>query len=283
VAGGVVSNTATLPINRSGGECADAVTGLTGSQVVPGTQTLRTGLVGLIQTNAPGRNGGPRRIANSADGAFIKYTGIYTPTNSVSPGGCIVNDLTPNNPAGASGLDVGAITLTGPSGPPVMLASQPGIKGTFYANLADAAIPASGGTFKFTGSGGVDVGAFTSTIVFSNPLLTWTNPGAVATIDRTQAVTVTWSGGNPGTYVIITGTSSAPSTGVGLGVVAGFTCLALVDDGRFVVPAYILSALPAGKGGTAIQNDVYGSLTATGLDIGLALGDISISVESTYQ
>ena len=283
VAGGVVSNVATLPINRNGGECADAVTGLTGSQVAPSTQTLRTGLVGLIQTNAPGRNGGPRRITNSADGAFIKYTGIYTPTNSVSPGGCIVNDLTPNNPAGASGLDVGTITLAGPSGPPVMLASQPGIKGTFYANLADGAIPASGGTFKFTASGGADVGPFTSTIVFSNPLLTWTNQSAAATIDRTQGLTVTWSGGNPGTFVIITGTSSTPSTGAGLPPVAGFTCLAAVDDGRFVIPAYILSALPAGKGGMVIQNDVYGSLTATGLDIALALGDISISVESTYN
>jgi hypothetical protein len=56
-----------------------------------------------------------------------------------------------------------------------------------------------------------------------------------------------------------------------------------VADGQFFVPPYILSALPAGNGGTEIQNNLYEPLTATGLDIGLLLGVISISADSTFR
>ena len=68
--------------------------------------------------------------------------------------------------------------------------------------------------------------------------------------------------GNPGTYVYITGTS----TGLGYG---GFTCLG-ADAGQFTVPSYILSALPAGNGGVALQNAFQLPLSATRLDIGVA-------------
>lgn len=279
VAGGVVSNIATLPINNGGGACVDAQTGLNGNQISPsGGQTLRTGLVALIQTNTPGKNGA-RTITSSADAAFEKYTGIYTPSNSLSPGGCIVNDLTPVSVGNISGLDAGKITLSGPSNLSVTLASQLGIKGAFYSLLTSGAIPQTGGTFTFTGSGGADVGSFTSTIVFTNPLLTWTNQSVAATIDRTKDLQVTWTGGNPGTYVFISGTSTTPPPQL----IGAFTCLAKVDDGKFTVPSYILSALPAGKGGTLIQNNVYSALSASGLDIGLADGDVSFSVTSTYQ
>jgi uncharacterized protein (TIGR03437 family) len=278
VSGGVLSNVATLPINAGGGACTDTQTGLNGNQISPpGAQTLRTGLVSLVQTNATGTTG-KQTITSSADAAFEKYTGIYAPGHPVSPGGCILNNLTPATIADFSGLDPGVITLTGPSGPPVTLASQFGIKGAFYAILATGAIPQSGGTFTFQGSGGADVGPFTSTITFANPLLTWTNPGVAATIDRTQGLTVTWTGGNPGTFVFITGTSSASST-----VLGGFTCLAAVDAGQFTVPSYILSALPAGKGGTALQNSFDSPLVATGLDIALAAAAVSFSVASTYK
>jgi hypothetical protein len=49
------------------------------------------------------------------------------------------------------------------------------------------------------------------------------------------------------------------------------------------VPSYILSGLPAGTGGAALQNYVYGSLSASGIDIGVALADIYYSVRTTIQ
>jgi hypothetical protein len=56
-----------------------------------------------------------------------------------------------------------------------------------------------------------------------------------------------------------------------------------VGAGQFTVPSYILSGLPAGTGGAALQNDIHATLTASGIDIGVALADISYSVRTTTQ
>ena len=282
VSGGVLSNIATLPINSGGGACIDAVNGLTGDQIAPaGSQTLRTGLVAISQTNKVVSSGTPT-FSTNADAAFETYTGIYTPTNSVSPGGCIVNYLVPATIGSITGLDPGSISLTGPGGISLTLANQLGIKGAFYAALANGAIPQSGGAFTFAGTGGADVGPFTIALNFTNPLLSWTNPNVAATIDRSQGFTATWMGGNPGSYVFVTGTSTSAGTSTTPGITVGFTCLANAGDGQFAVPSYILSALPAGRGGVQVQNDIYLPLPASGLDIGLAVGTIGISTTATY-
>jgi uncharacterized protein (TIGR03437 family) len=283
VSNGVLSNIASLPINNAGGQCVDSVTGLNGSQIAPsGSQTLRTGLVALTQTDRPGTNGA-RVLSTSSDAAFEKYTGIYTPTNQVSPGGCIVNNLTPVSPGPFTGLDPGSIGLTGTGGVGITLANQAGIKGAFFGDLTAGAIPPSGGTFVFKGTGGADVGGFTSTITFTNPILNWTNQTVAASIDRSQNLTVTWTGGNPSTAVFITGTSTSTATSSAPAVSVGFTCLASTGDAQFTVPSYILSALPPGKGAVLIQNDLYLPLPASGLDIGIAQGEVGISAAATYK
>jgi len=271
VAGGVVSNIVTLPVRAGGGACLDPFTGLSGSELSPsGGQTLRTGLVSLVRTNSP--VSGARSITTSANAAFVKYTGLYTPATSLSPGGCIVTQTLTAVPVPAvTGLDVGSITFTGPAGAPVTM-TPVGIKGVFNSQLGAAAIPPTGGSFTFKGTGGADVGAFTSTISLANPLLTWTNETSLTSIDRSQGLPFTWTGGNPGTYVYITGTST--STGLGYG---GFTCLIPVDAGQFTVPSYVLSSLPAGTGGIAIQNAFQNPLTASGIDIGAAAVTVSYS------
>jgi hypothetical protein len=129
------------------------------------------------------------------------------------------------------------------------------------------------------------VGSFTSTVTLSNPLLSWTNPAAAASIDRTQDFRVTWTGGNPGTYVVISGSSTVrPAGAVGPAnvIVGAFTCLAPAEAGQFTVPSYILLGIPAGTGATELQNIIYSSLSATGLDIGVALGTISRTESSTF-
>jgi uncharacterized protein (TIGR03437 family) len=278
VSGAILSNVVTLPIHSGGGACIDSVSGLTGDQISPaGAQALRTGLVTLVQTNSPG-SGGTRTITNSANAAFLKYTGLYTPGNSLSPGGCIVAQSIKAAPLPAvTGLDVGTITFTGPSGLAITLPSQ-GFAGAFGAMLA-AGIPQTGGTFTFKGSGGADVGAFTSTINLSNPLLNWTNQSAAATVDRTQGLTVTWNGGNPGTNVFIIGSSSSNALGYG-----AFTCLAPADAGKFTVPAYILSVLPPGTSGfLQVQNAIQLPLSASGIDLGLAVASLSYSITATFK
>ncbi|MGB6943170.1 MAG: hypothetical protein WBE37_12285 [Bryobacteraceae bacterium] len=279
VSGGVLSNIATLPINSSGGACVDSVDGLTGDQLAPsGSQTLRTGLV-AIQANT--RN---NVLTNAAGATFEAYSGLYSPNQPVSPGGCIVDYLKPATIGSITGLDPGIITLTGPNGlsltvPP----SQLGIKGMFASTLSSTAIPETGGTFTFQGSGGADVGPFTAVIDFSNPILSWTNPEVATTIDRSQNLKVTWTGGNPDSYVYVTGVSTSKATSTTPSVTLGFTCLVKASDGQVTVPSYILSALPPGSGGTAIQNDIYAQFSASGLDITSADGEVSFRNNSTYK
>jgi len=62
-----------------------------------------------------------------------------------------------------------------------------------------------------------------------------------------------------------------------------FTCLANAGDGHFDGPSYILSALPPGAGGVLVQNDIYLPLTATGIDIGISVGEIGISTNATFR
>jgi hypothetical protein len=181
-------------------------------------------------------------------------------------------------PLSVTGLDAGSITVTGPTGPAVAMPTQLGIKGQYGAILAASGIPSTGGTFTFKGTGGADVGAFTATAIMSNPLFNWTNQSAASTVDRTQGLTVTWTGGLAGTYVLLSGTSTSSS------VTAGFSCRVAVEAGQFTVPAYILLGLPAGSGGTSVQQqDTVSSFSATGLDIAGVTGAIEYSVASTYK
>ena len=173
-------------------------------------------------------------------------------------------------------MDPGTITLTGPGPLAVTLKQQ--LAGAYSSVLPAGAIPSTGGTFTFMGSGGGDVGSFTSSVTFANPVFNWTNPGAAATISKTQGFTATWSGGNAGTAVFIGGTS--PNV---LGAQTAFTCRAPVEAGKFTVPPYILLGMPSGSGAVNFQNDTYGTLKATGLDDGGNQATISFSAPASFQ
>jgi hypothetical protein len=284
VTGNVISNVVVFPIHPGGGPCVESAFGttITGDQILQDTQdTLKGGVLTLVQTNSTNSKG-VLTVTNSANSAFEKLTGLLAGATGrgglVSVGGCAVGPIVAGIPPSLEGgLDAGSITLTGPAGLAVTLAPQLGIKGLSGSTLAAGAIPSSGGTFTFRGSGGTDVGSFTSTVTFSNPILNWTNPSAAATLDRTQGLLVTWTGGNPGTTVVIGGTSTAS------GVSAGFGCRVAAEAGQFTVPSYILLGLPAGGGGVSIQNDILSTLSATGLDTSSAGGTISFNVPSTIK
>jgi uncharacterized protein (TIGR03437 family) len=277
LAGNVLSNVVTLPINPGGGDCVDRVTGLTGSQVFnpSGLSSFRTGFVSVLMSNTPDRTG-VRTLENVSTAAFQRYSALsYSSGNAVSPGGCVI--VIPQTASGLTGLDPGTISLSGPGGLNTRLGAQI-VKGAFFANLPAGAIPSTGGTFTFTGTGGADVGPFTSTITLANPLMTWTNPSVAAAIDKTRGVTVTWTGGNPGSFVTISGGVPVPQTVT----VASFTCLAPVEAGQFTVPSYILQALPAGNGSLLMQNNIQSPLSASGLDMSFTLASTSYSMNAVY-
>jgi hypothetical protein len=273
-----------FPIHPGGGSCVEPALGITGDQILQNTQdTLRSGVLGVVQTNSTNTKG-VLTVANSAGASFQKYTGLLAAATGrgalVSSGTCAVGPLSAGGPLTQVGLDAGTITFTGPAGPAVTLPLQLGIKGMYGTILATGGIPSSGGTFTFTGSGGPDVGSFTSTVTLSNPILNWTNQSAAVTVDRTQGLLVTWTGGNPGSYVVVGGTSTTPTNPP---VIAGFGCRVAAEKGQFTVPSYILQGLPAGSGGVNVQNDVFSTFSATGLDNPSAGGTISFSQAATIK
>jgi hypothetical protein len=308
-ASGASTNFLTLPIGN--GVCEDPGLGTTGTTITaPSGQTsYSVGSVDLIQSTVP-TTGGGTQTTQTAEADFFSVSGVTLPSSSssssfgtLSIGGCIVvqSGLTstgtvPTSTVTTTGLNAGTITVTGPAGTAtlVSLASiDPGFPGTagIYATLNAAGtstlpagfIPTSGGTFQFQGTGGTiapSVGPFTTQVVFSTPLLQWTNQAQDATVTRSAGLPITWTGGSDGTYVVISGTSIATA----LSAYGFFTCLAPVAAHQFTVPSYVLGALPAGTGSLIVENEsVPQTFTATGIDFGYAIGLLSYEINATYQ
>jgi uncharacterized protein (TIGR03437 family) len=273
--GNAVGNVVTLPITAGGGECVDAIDGYKGSQLGGGV-TLRAGLVVLLHVDTPKRDG-TRDIQNSTDAAFVKYSGLFTPTYQLSPGGCIAGPVIASPIPKITGLDIGSLRLSGPAGLDIALPTQFGIKGTFYSPLG-ANVLTTGGTFTFHGSGGADVGSFSVDLNVSSPLLAWTNQSAAAQVDRSRGLLVTWTGGNPGSYVIISG-----GAGTQVGTPVKYNCMVSADAGRFTVPPSILLVLPDGDGSTLVQNQTMVPFTADGLDVAVADATTSYTVNTIYS
>lgn len=274
---GVTSNFATLPIGQ--GVCNDAVYGINGTLLgqLSGQTTVRSGSV--IVGQSVSTNG----TTNLALATFSSNTGAaYGSTSGiVSPGSCLVTEVAGTGGTSTSnGLDAGAsIALTGPLGAYTLTTILPTIPGTYLAQLPAGAIPSTGGAFTFNGPGGKDVGAFTTTVSLPNPLMSWTNQAAGATVTRSQGVQINWSGGTPGSYVVITGDSS----GAG-GTSGNFVCYAPQSALTFTVPAYVLATLPAGTGSLTVENGTnFVSFSASGIDNGIGFGFNSIGINSTYQ
>lgn len=296
VSGNIVSNSVTMPIAASGRTCSDA-----GSTLPPdtlsglaGKTTIKTGLLFAAQTTSITSRG--TSTDNSIAGMFQSFTGGVSGSsvgNQVSMGSCVV--YYPTSDTGTStgtltGLNAGSsIVVTGPSGSLNLTPlNVPGISlAGFYAppngQVPTAFIPTGGGSFTFdNGSGGPDVGHFNATLTLPLPF-SWTNAASISTISRAQGVNVTWSGGAPGTYVGISGVSSATVNGRSLSV--SFSCQAPVSAGQFTVPPPVLLALPAGTGTLDVGN--YSNIktfTATGLDLGYLMGYASTDKSSiAYQ
>jgi uncharacterized protein (TIGR03437 family) len=274
---GVTSNFGTLPIGQ--GVCSDAVYGINGTLLgqLGGQVNVKSGSVIVGQSVSP--NG----TTDIADASFSSTTGSTYGTTSgiVSLGSCLVTEVisTGGGSVTSTGLDAGAsIALTGPLGA-YTLSPIPTITGTYIAQLPAGAVPSTGGAFTFKGPGGKDVGAFTTTVNLPNPLLSWTNQSADATVTRSQGVQINWSGGSPGSFVVMTGSSAGQN-----GTSGSFVCYAPQSALTFTVPAYVAGTLPAGTGSLSVENGTsFVSFSASGLDNGLGFGFNIIQINATYQ
>jgi uncharacterized protein (TIGR03437 family) len=287
VTGTVISNVVVFPIHPGGGTCV-VPGGLTGAQILADVQdTLNAGGLSVLQTISTSSKG-IVTVTTSASAAFYHETGLLAGATGragiLTAGGCWVAPSVAGGPLTIAGLDAGSISLTGPGGLAVALPLLD--PGGYGVDLAASAIPSSGGTFTFTGTGGADVGPFTAALTFTNPVFNWTNQSASATVNRAAGSTVTWTGGNPGTFVFIGGDFIVtPSTASSPGLILGYGCLNAAEAGQFTVPPYILLGFPAGSGSTVVNNVVGSTFSFTGLDAvtnGLS-GQIQYTMPSTYK
>jgi hypothetical protein len=104
----------------------------------------------------------------------------------------------------------------------------------------------------------------------------------ISSVNRTQGVTVTWSGGSPGTFVVIDGAATTPAPA---SQTVSFSCAAPVSAGQFTIPPWVLMAVPAaGNGQLVVRNVTFPtSFSATGLDLGAVFAEIGWKITLPYQ
>jgi hypothetical protein len=147
--------------------------------------------------------------------------------------------------------------------------------GGFY----QAQLPAGpvSGAYTFTGSGGKDIGSFKVALNLQGPL-TLTNRAALASITRSQGATVTWSGGFSNGDVEVNG-----AVGDKYGSVR-FFCHAPSSAGQLTIPSSILLGMPPGGGSLVVTNATAPqTVSASGIDIGMAVGTVWFRLDSNFK
>ena len=310
-----VSNATTIAVAAAGSRtCSDPNTGFSSSVLSKcATSGCSTGSINISKSTVTtqgitvpgiGTFGGGTTTSDDVSAGFSKFTaqqaagGVYS-AQVTSVGSCNVYTFTsnsnsiPNIPGiTATALNAGTIAMSGAASGTLTYN-----KGGYDLNDSKGAlIPASGGQFSFNnGSGGPDIGSFTTSTTLGAPLQS--NVNQITTVTRSSGQNVTWTGGTAGTYVVINGFSMAPignSTSNFVG--AFFWCTAPVSQGSFNVPSSVLLALP--PTGSITQQGVSVGLptmlgitnssnpvtfTATGLDQGVLSGTYSVSNQVTYK
>ena len=298
---GVPSNFTSISVASSGAVCSDPnLFTAADIQSVANGNPMRLGTALLSQYTATGTVLGlALKIDYETGKSYFQRYDPATFLNSlsgmadlaVSPGSCAVFQYVNNtfvDPVPAPGLAAGAaINVTGGG---VTNTLNNSVTGHYQATFSNAnpLSPSTpflkpGATFAMNnGSGGADVGAFTFNATLP-ATITWTNKPTAATVPRNQNLPVTWSGGDPSSFVYVFGQSPLDANGNG----AEFVCVAQNAAGGLTVPTAILSALPVSSnvslagftipGGVLIVNATTITRTsAPGLDIflvGATAGD----------
>lgn len=300
--GNVVSNFASMSISSSGKVCSDPF-GFTVAELEAARLrgTFRIGNIGLARTSIkiaePGLPATEFKLDVGAAAfenfSFSRFTQSQLEVSSL--GTCLVHtfraDAEFEDPVTGTGLEAGAvINVSGPRGSRQLTRQAPGL---YSGQLSDLLNPLSGGYLDAgiyslnNGSGGAGtsaVGPFQVSHTIP-PALQWLNESSITTVNRAQGVQVTWSGGDPNSFVEIAGVAVDPSKTAA----AVFVCAERASAGSFTVPAAVLLALPA-TGATGEAGFLFvGSFTtptrftATGLDLGYVVSLDLIGKEVAYQ
>jgi uncharacterized protein (TIGR03437 family) len=219
--------------------------------------------------------------------AFIRYNTPATVAAAVSglfpsQGTCTVQTtLAASAQRSGTGLDAGSsLALSGQAGAWTLTPTRTGQYQKAFGNAPSGQNDAAG-TYTFTSAGGRDVPAFSATLKVGGNIV-WTNKAAISSIDRSQPLTVTWSGGPSPGGVIIGGYSQSRTAPF----VVGFICAEDAAKGSFTIPGFILSALPAAATGGAMfvaPHPLSQPVTISGVDLSYSINGSSDSEPVVYQ
>jgi len=248
--GTIVSNYTSIAVAATGGACSYPGASTSTFTSVPSQSSVRLGYLDLEWNDNVG--GIADNDVITAGAAFLNFTQSQFASFSsglsglggtgLSPGQCTVSYTNLNQTLNATYLNAGAsVVLTSPSGSTTTLSALP--NGGYGATLTTE--PA--GSYTLSGNGGADVGAFTAGFSLAQPI-TWTNPASVGTINRSQPLTITWTGGDANAYADIAVGSSGPGYDVSL------DCSATASLGQFTIPPALLLALPPGHGDLTVAS-----------------------------
>jgi uncharacterized protein (TIGR03437 family) len=264
---GVMSNPTYISIAPDASSSACVLPGFTTSQLQgfdqnPGAVYQRNGNFSISQISQTVSGVGTVKI-DSANGAFTQYTnlelaGIPPSTSQITTSGaCIVIQVSGSQSqlGGGTGtnLDAGAMTLNGPAGSNISnMAFTQSPSNSYSLTIATEGISLPGGsnakltagTYTLSGAGGTQVGKVNASIALGTPLSI--TGGLPSSVNRSQDLTINWTGGNPSDVVQITGYSGATS-GSGQNTTINateFICTTTAAPGTFTVKSSILSQLP---------------------------------------
>lgn len=290
---GVVGNYATMAIASSGKTCSDPV-----SLPAPDMQRLREKQDGKVAWITLSRfsasldgmsvrqDDGKGAIVRGNLSSMLATGALAGPGSMPALGTCTVYTLPepgssmmmePVHPDYRQAVDAGpALSVSGPRGQKYLFR---GLEGEYEATLGGGTLPEyllPGSYSVNNGSGGAGLGSFQAKLNLPPPLV-WTNEAQISDVPRTSDLTVTWSGGNPDQEFVFIGGVSVNHASKAQ---ASFLCSERVTAGLFVIPATVLSSLPAssewagaglpsvlGVGTQPLMEEA--TFTAVGLDLGL--------------
>jgi uncharacterized protein (TIGR03437 family) len=269
----VVGNFTTMSISSNSKHCSDPLSYTDSDlQTLLSNGKLRTGSIAMTRSEFPNPTSSLRTDAASARFTALTADQVLRGFGTVNPvlGSCIVSTFKgttpPVLPSSGMPLDAGnVLNVSGPGGAKQIALKDPGN----YSSALGSSYLEPGAYIVNNGSGGSGanaVGPFQVNLTIPS-LLKWENADQIGSVLQSQALTVTWSGGDLSGAVLILGFSADSTANVG----GTFLCNERNGAGKFVVPAYVLSALPSSNSLGFVSVGSFGQavrFTATGLDGG---------------
>ena len=272
--GDVVSNFATLPIAPAGQACPDP--GTIEPNLPTGNIMLTRGITigsSLTTTDTGQAFFGDPQLLGPPQPALANVLSLPV---SLPPGACIGGvDASSVLSILFGVLDAGTITVTGPNGSRQLTYAVPFYSTVLGGGTSDNPPPLflDAGAYSVSSPGTSELGAFSQSFTIPQPL-TWTNAGAISTLDRSAGVQVTWSGGDPsGTVQIIGGFGE-------------FICSASTSAQQFTVPPIVLLSLPpsgTSPGPLTLSTTSSAAFSASGIISGTIDSTVTITKNVIYQ